>query len=92
MRMVIGGSQFCGQDRVGEVWSPFRLGDVDAALRVQMQWWTGSLLMVGHTVAWSEAAPLCDCLCSTGEHQALRARPTPGSWDWFFFLGNSVSR
>lgn len=72
--------------------SSFGLGDVDAALRVQMQWWTGSLLMAGHTVAWSQAAHLCDCLRSTGEHQALRARPTPGSQGWFFFFRDNVSR
>ena len=61
-----------------EARSSFCLGDVDAAVWVQKQWWTGSLLMMGHTVAWSEAARLCDRLCSA-EHRALRARPAPGS-------------
>ena len=37
VRTVIGRSQFCGQERKGEAWSSFGLGDMDALVRVQTQ-------------------------------------------------------
>ena len=37
VRTVIGRSQFCAQERVGEAWSSFGLGDLDAVVRVQTQ-------------------------------------------------------
>ena len=47
--------------------------------------------MIGHSVAWSEAAHLCD-RSRSAEYRAVRARPAAGCRGWFFFLGDYVSR
>lgn len=49
-------------------------------------------MMIGDTVAWSEAARLCDRSRSAGEYRAVRVRPAPGCWVWVFFLRDNVSR